>query len=103
MPTKRVFPQDAVEKKAEDYHGGCRYQRTLPDIASQGISSANVEIPFEEALKLSLALQSCLIALNKNKRSTIGGKRMGVLLSLKTENSSISVMEKKLGPVDDGS
>lgn len=96
MSAKRVFPRDPIEKKAVDYHGGCRYRRTLPDVRTEGISSVNVEIAFEEALKLSLALQACLIALNKNKRSTADGKRTGVLLSLKTDNSTLTVMDKKL-------
>lgn len=98
MPEKRVFISEDVATKAEDYHGGARYQRTLPDIAGKGVRSVNIEIPFEEALKLSLALQSCLVQLNRYHRGTAAGREMGVLLSIKTENTSISVIEKRVRP-----
>jgi len=101
MSTKRVFKEEVTEKKAEDYHGGCRYRRTLPDVASSGVKSVNIEVPLEEALKLSLALQSCLLSLNKISRKDKIGKRMGVVLSVKTENETIVVLEKKLAAEDD--
>jgi hypothetical protein len=85
-----------MSPKAEDYHGMARYERTLPDVAGQGVKSINVEISFEEALKLSLALQSCLIQLNRYHRGSAPGREMGVLLSIKTENTSISVIEKRV-------
>jgi hypothetical protein len=65
MPDKRVFLDPNVGTKAEDYHGTARYERTLPDIAANEIKSVNIEISFEESLKLSLALQSCLVQLNR--------------------------------------
>jgi len=98
VTTKRVFAKEEVDSKAEDYHGGARYERTLPDVAEQDVKSINIEIRFEEALKLSLALQSCLMQLNRYKRSTAAGRDMGVLLSIKTDNSSITVMERRLRP-----
>lgn len=97
MKPSRVFRDEGAEKKAEDYHGGCTFNRTLPDIKNQGVKSVNIEVTFEEAVKLNLAIQSCLLALNKVKRSTTLGRSMGVVLSVKTDNDSISVMEKKLG------
>ena len=97
MTSNRVFPGEGAKQKAEDYHGGCIYNRTLPDIKAKEIKSVNIEVSFEEAIKLNLALQSCLLTLNKNNRNTKVGRRMGVVLSVKTDNSSISVMEKKLG------
>jgi hypothetical protein len=97
MTANRVFPGEDAKQKAEDYHGGCTYNRTLPDIKSKDIKSVNIEVAFEDAVKLNLAIQSCLLALNKNNRNTKVGRRMGVVLSIKTDNSSISVMEKKLG------
>jgi len=93
----RVFRDEEPKKKAEDYHGSCSYNRTLPNIKEKGIKSVNIEITFEEALKLKLAFESCLLALNKNNRGTKLGHRMGVILSVKAENNSIAVMEKKLG------
>lgn len=96
MPEKRVFAKQDVATKAEDYYGGAKYARTLPNIADAGVKSVNIEIRFEEALKLSLALQSCLADLNRYNRGTQAGREMGVLLSIKTENESIAVMERRL-------
>jgi len=100
MP-KTVFAPTSAKKKAEDYHGGARYTRSLPDIAvpqtvSHGVKSVNLEFTFEEALKLSLALSSCILELNRYHRGTTEGRDMGMLLSIKTDNSSISVIRKKI-------
>lgn len=93
MKVHKVFPSSDLKKKAEDYHGGCAYERTLPAVS---IHSANIEVTFEEALKLSLALASCLQNLNRLNRKNAAGKSMGVVLSVKTGNKSISVLEKKI-------
>ena len=97
MSKKRVFPRKTeIQTKAEDYYGAAGYERTLPDIADNGIKSVNIEIRFEEALKLSLALQSCLSQLNRYNRGSTAGRDMGVLLSIKTDNKSIAVMERRI-------
>ena len=57
---------------------------------------------FDEALKLSLAIQSCLIQLNRYHRSTTAGRDMGLLLSIKTDSTSITVIEKSVRPPEDG-
>jgi len=98
---KRVFAKTTAKKKAKDYHGGARYERSLPDISvapaiSHGVKSVNLEFTFEEALKLSLAVSSCLLELNRYHRGTIEGRDMGMLLSIKTDNSSITVIQKKI-------
>ena len=99
MSKKRVFADKKPKTKAEDYHGGAGFSRASPDIYEQGVKSLNLEISFEEALKLSLALQSCLISLNRYNRGTKVGKSMGLLLSIKMDNSSITVIEKALPSV----
>jgi len=86
--------------KALDYHGACSFGRVSPDVASQGIKSLNIEVPFEEALKLHLALDSCLHAVNGYNRSTSKGRAMGVVLSVKTESSSIAVIEAVVHPAN---
>jgi hypothetical protein len=65
-------------------------------VASQGVKSVNVHLSFEEAMKLSLAIQSCLIQLNRYNRSTTAGREMGLSLSLKTDNTSITVIETRV-------
>lgn len=93
MAKTRAFSSDGIPSKKDDYHGSCQFVRTSPDIASKQIKSVNVELTFEEALKLSLGLQAALFALNRYKRNTTKGRKMGVCLSLKTDVNSISVIE----------
>ena len=102
LMAKRVFRPSGAREKAVDYHGGCRFVRLSPDVASQGVKSLNIDVPFEEALKLRLALDSCLHAINRFHRGTSKGRSMGVLLSLKTENSSIVVIESAMRSSDAG-
>jgi len=77
--SRRAFSREGTPEKAIDYHGACRYSRTLPDVLQKGVKSLNVEMPFEEALKLRLALDSCLFSLNrytaKRAQSTSGARR----------------------------
>lgn len=91
--SKRAFSRSDTPEKATDYHGGCRYAGLSPDIAGRGVKSVNIDISFEEALKLSLALESCLHAVNRYNRSTAKGRAMGVCLSLKTEAGNVTVIE----------
>src|SRR5688572_25622007 len=97
---KRAFSRSDTPEKAIDYHGACRLTRLSPDVASKGVKSINIEIPFEEALKLRLALDSCLHAVNRYNRSTSKGRAMGVVLSVKTESSSIAVIEAPVRPAE---
>lgn len=95
---KRSFTASDTPAKSADYHGRAGFVRLSPDLAKQGIRSLNIEVPFEEALKLRLALDSCLHALNRYDRSTKKGGAIGILLSVKTDNSSIVVIERTIRP-----
>lgn len=95
---KRAFTRSDTPEKAADYHGACRYARLSPDVASKGVKSVNIDVTFEEALKLRLALDSCLLAVNRYNRNTTKGRAMGLTLSLKTESGSIAVIETKMRP-----
>ncbi len=101
MSEKRSFSDDNIPTKADDYHGLADYVRTQPDIAAQGVKSVNIEMSFEEALRLSLAIQSCLMQLNRYKRSTTAGREMGMLLSIKTDSNTITVIEKRVRPAEE--
>ncbi len=94
--SKRTLSRDETPVKKADYYGACRYRRLTPDVASKGVKSVNVELTFAEALKLGLALDSCLFALNEYKRSTTKSREMGVVLSIKTDNSTMAVVESTL-------
>jgi hypothetical protein len=100
---KRVHPPSKATKKAEDYHGSAKYERVSPDISTQEriaepIKSLNFHVTFEEAMKLSLALQSCLMHLNRFHRGQVEGKMMGVELTVHTGTSRIKVIEKSIRP-----
>jgi hypothetical protein len=56
----------------------------------------NLFISFEEALKLNLALQERLRAINKLKQSTTEGKRAAVNLVVDLKVNNIAVMPGKL-------
>ena len=101
MGENRSFSDDNIPTKADDYHGLADYVRTQPDVATQGIKSVNIEMTFEEALRLSLAIQSCLLQLNRYKRSTTTGREMGMCLSIKTESNTITVIEKRVRSADE--
>src|SRR5947209_7862876 len=98
MAGKRSFSDDNIPTKSDDYHGLAKYVRTQPDVASQDVKSINIEISFEEAMKLSLAIQSCLMQLNRYNRSTTTGREMGLLLSILTSTGTITVIEKRVRP-----
>jgi hypothetical protein len=99
---KRKFTPSDTPEKASDYHGACRFGRVRPDVASRGIQSVNIDVTFEEALKLRLALDSCLHALNRYNRATTKGRAMGVVLSIKTGSSTIAVIESAMRAPDVG-
>ena len=100
--SKRAFSPSGTPEKAADYHGACRYVRTSPDVVQKGVKSLNVELQLEEALKLRLALDSCLLSLNRYNRSTSKGRAMAVVLSIKTKHSQIAVIEAAIRPQDTG-
>ncbi len=98
MAEKRSFSGDNVPLKAADYHGNANYVRTSPDVAAKGVQSMNVYFSFEEATRLSLALQSCVLKLNRYKRSSSAGRDMGLLLSFKTDSNTVTVIETGVSP-----
>jgi hypothetical protein len=82
--------------KSDDYHGSCQIA-SLPEKYTAADSvipkSLNLAITFEEALKLSVAIQGCLQSLNRYNRSTKAGKEMGLALSIKFDEKQITVIE----------
>ena len=93
---KGFGPPSGTPEKGRGYHGFSRYANLSPDVASQGVKSVNINLTFEEALKLSLALDSCLHSINRYHRGTKKGKAMGACLSVKTGTRSIAVIETVL-------
>lgn len=77
--------------------GTCAYERTSPprDNLSTATKVLNIVVPFEEALKLSLAVDECLRRLNSYKMSTIEGKRAAMNLTIYFNLKRIGVNETK--------
>jgi hypothetical protein len=78
--------------------GGCDFRRTSPaiDVLSPNTKMLNVEIDFEEALKLHLAIGECIRKLNSYKRSTRAGKRTGLNLAIHLTKRRVTINEAKL-------
>lgn len=95
--SKRAFTPRPKEK-SEDYHGGCQIN-SLPDAYKPGSKakavpkSLNMSLTFEEALKLSVAINSCVQALNRYDRRNKG---MGLGMTVMFDTNQISVMECKV-------
>ena len=79
--------------------GTCSFASTSPE-RGRGLTSdtkiLNVQVTFEEALKLNLAIDECIRKLNSYKRSTRAGKSMGLNLAIHLEKGRITINEEKV-------
>lgn len=78
--------------------GGCDFARTSPkrEALSPTTSVLNVTLTFEDALKLSLAINECVRKLNSYKRSTTEGKRTALNIAIHLDKDRITVNEGRL-------
>lgn len=78
--------------------GTCAYGRTSPDQAklSTDTKILNILIPFEQSLKINLAMDECVRNLNKYSKSTSEGKRAALNFCIHFNQKRISVHEGKL-------
>ena len=88
----------AEPKKKEFSFGGCSISNTSPkrDSLSEKTKILNLQITFEEALKLNLAIEECLRKLHSYKRSTRAGRMMGLNLAIHLDVSTVLVNEEKV-------
>lgn len=98
MENERAFSEQP-ECKAEDYHGACKIEKlpsayTDPD--SELPKSINMHISFEEAMKLSTSIQSCILSLNKYNRNTKKEKDMSMCVSIKFQEKQIAIIEEPM-------
>lgn len=91
--------QTPTRKKTFGF-GGCIYARTSPkrDTLSAATPMLNIAITFEEALKLSVAIDECIRRLNSYHRATRAGKRSGLNLAIHLAKSRITVNETTVDP-----
>jgi len=79
--------------------GGCNVERFSPDVSPETESAPktlNAFLPFEEALKLHLAIGQCLGKLNGYNRSTTLGRRKALKLSVRIVGKRVVVWEGNL-------
>jgi hypothetical protein len=86
--------KQSVDENSDEYHGTVRYAKTSRE--AEKLKSVNIFFSFEEAMKLSLAIQSCVLRLNKLDKRTAKGKKMGMQLGLKTETETVMVTEEEI-------
>ena len=69
--------------KEKTYHGRCGFIDCNPDILYLADKVPNIffKIPFEEATKLAMAVQSAVLQLNKYNRVYKKGKNMGLRIT----------------------
>ena len=77
--------------------GTCSYAKTSPPPGSLSPETKilNVVVPFEEALKLSLAIDEGVRRLNSYNRSTRAGKRSALIVAIHLDLQRVSVHEGK--------
>ena len=89
---------DKSKNEKEFSFGTCDYSYTSPERSqlSGTTSVLNVVIPFDDALKLDLAIDECVRKLNRYKKSTKEGKRAALNLAIFLNQGRVSVNETKL-------
>lgn len=88
----------AEEKRLKSFsYGGCQIRGTNPPRSklSPETKVLNISIPFDQALRLNLALDECLRALNRLKRSTTEGKDAAVNLVVQFHHGRIAIAQAK--------
>lgn len=76
-------------KKTKDYHGHCMVSHASEEVSA--LSSANYELDFHEAMRLSFSLQAALIQMNTYNRAKREGKNIRIQLSFKMADDAISL------------
>jgi hypothetical protein len=85
-----------VLKKSTTF-GGCDLEHVSPDEVSETTRMIVVTLSFEEALKLSLAVDEGLRALNRYNRASAEGKAARLKLHIKPQDRRLFVQEGRAG------
>jgi len=78
--------------------GSCTFNRLNPPKCdlTNNTPTINITIPFEEGLKLNLAIMDRLLEINKLDRRTTEGQRAAINLSVNLDAQVLSVVPGKL-------
>lgn len=83
-------------QRQKQSYGGCTVNHFSPVVAGTWPKAINIVMSFEEALKLQIALQDRLLAINGLNRSTKDGKAAAVNLCVYPEIRRITINADKL-------
>jgi len=78
--------------------GACGYTKTSPPVPALSPTTKilNIEIPFDDALRLNVAIDECVHRLNSYNRATKAGKQRGLILAVHFPSQRITVHERKI-------
>lgn len=78
--------------------GGCDFEKTSPkrEALSPSTAMLNIALSFEDALKLSIAVDECVRRLNSYNRAERAGKKSALNLAIHLNKCRITVNETKL-------
>jgi hypothetical protein len=78
--------------------GTCSYERTSPgrNHLSPSTKIVNIIVPFEEALKLNIAVDECVRKLNSYNKATTEGKRAALNITVHLNVNRIAVNGARL-------
>jgi len=78
--------------------GTCSYDKVNPkrEKLTNATKILNVHLSFEEALKLSLAIDECVRQLNRYNKAMKAGKRAALNVAIHLDQQRISIHEGKL-------
>jgi hypothetical protein len=83
-------------KQKQFSFGTCSVDHLSPPTISPRTRAINIVVPFEDALKLNLAISEGVRALNKNNRSTREGRDAALCLTIYLDIKRISVNQGKV-------
>ena len=92
MATKKAPPK----KKKENVFGGCRFEYYRPKAIGVNTKIIDFYLKFEEALELQIALQDCLLKLNRYNKARAEGSRQVMVISAHIKTNRINVLTSQL-------
>lgn len=84
-----------IDEKTGSF-GACGFRKMSPGEVSSGTKAINFVMPFEEALKLNVAIDECVRKLNSYNRAKASGKNAGLMIVIHLPTKRIRILEGKL-------
>lgn len=84
----------AEKKQKGTSCGSCDYVVRSPKTLGANSKALNIKIGFEEALKLKISVDECVLRLNKLNRATRAGKRAALGLIVYLDKKRLQVVKR---------